>query len=84
MQSTGSVTTMSPPLSVLGARADQDGPIDPQIVHWLQSQDPSLTTILNSNGNANYGNNSHSWKDLFKYMAQLNDYYVLFGRARFG
>lgn len=102
MQSTVSVRTMIPlvlvaltltslscarPLSVLADSADQDSPIDPQIVKWLQSQDPSLASIINSNGNVNHGNidhgnNSHSWKDLFKYMAQLNDYYVLFGRAR--
>ncbi|KAL5961729.1 hypothetical protein TSMEX_010525 [Taenia solium] len=75
------------PLSVLEARANQESQIDPQIVRWLQSQDPSLTSILNTNDNVNHGNidhgiNSHSWKDLFKYMAQLNDYYMLFGRAR--
>ncbi|VDM19902.1 unnamed protein product [Hydatigera taeniaeformis] len=70
------------PLSELGSHVDQNGPVDPQIVKWLQSQDPSLIAHLSNNGNVNEVTNSHGWKDLFKYMAQLNDYYVLFGRAR--
>ncbi|KAH9278362.1 hypothetical protein ECG_08746 [Echinococcus granulosus] len=78
-------TCCARPLSIVESPVERDSPIDPQIVKWLQSQNPSLAPILNTHGNINHdSSNSHSWKDLFKYMAQLNDYYVLFGRARFG
>ncbi|VUZ56460.1 unnamed protein product [Hymenolepis diminuta] len=59
--------------------------IDPELVNWLKSQDPASlpNSPLKDNDNVDNGN-PNTWKDIFKFMAQLNDYYVLFGRARFG
>ena len=68
---------------------DRPNVIDPHMANWLSSQDTSISPNLKDNSdidsindNPNNGNNPRSWKDIFKVMARLNDYYVLFGRAR--
>ena len=80
--------SLARPVLVEENRFEQPGAIDPQLINWLQRQDPSGGASLNDNSGADNintnvnSNNPRSWKDIFKVMAQLNDYYVLFGRAR--
>nr|CDS30586.1 neuropeptide [Hymenolepis microstoma] len=54
---------------------------DPEFMEWLNSKFPNIAFFLSGR---NQEPSTETVREIFRFMAELNNYYAIYGRARFG
>lgn len=66
--------------SPAGPRDPQKILSDPEFMEWVNSNFPNIAFLL---AGKNQEPSTETVREVFKFMAELNNYYALYGRARY-
>ncbi|KAM3172876.1 hypothetical protein ACTXT7_013643 [Hymenolepis weldensis] len=70
----------SPPAGSKGPRDPQKILSDPEFMEWVNSNFPNIAFLL---AGRNQEPTTETVREVFKFMAELNNYYALYGRASY-